>query len=257
MAVDSKTTFRDSANRSSNQSGAADGQARQRHRLFTSAKGKARSHLTPENPHQRTDRSNRTSIFSFFSSFSEVGINSLIATLFGLMHWAYLSTLFENDRHFSHLSTLEREMAFRTEMGLYYSYFKSIIEAPSFFSGLHLIMHDNITEYPSMINTLQRFNLYPEVLLASCFRIYTKTMEFAGIETKICWTINRGNDLSSVESCEGLGDPACFYVTLIFILNGFMMSLFYVYGTYLSASQLGGFVTVISFFYNHGEVDSP
>uniref|UniRef100_A0A8C9N393 Dpy-19 like C-mannosyltransferase 1 n=1 Tax=Serinus canaria TaxID=9135 RepID=A0A8C9N393_SERCA len=169
------------------------------------------------------------------------------------LHWCHITTLFENDRHFSHLSTLEREMAFRTEMGLYYSYFKTIIEAPSFWSGVCAIMNDKLTEYPLVINTLQRFNLYPEVVLASWYRTYTTVMDFLGVPTKTCWTVNRGKGLSPVESCEGLGDPASFYVAVIFLLNGFMMSLFFIYGTYLSGSRLGGLVTVLCFFFNHGE----
>ncbi|NWT50909.1 D19L1 mannosyltransferase, partial [Erythrocercus mccallii] len=175
------------------------------------------------------------------------------AVFAGVLHWCHITTLFENDRHFSHLSTLEREMAFRTEMGLYYSYFKIIIEAPSFWSGVCTIMNDKLTEYPLVINTLQRFNLYPEVVLASWYRIYTTIMDFLGVPTKTCWTVNRGKGLSAVESCEGLGDPASFYVAVIFLLNGFMMSLFFIYGTYLSGSRLGGLVTVLCFFFNHGE----
>ncbi|XP_063778604.1 protein C-mannosyl-transferase DPY19L1 isoform X2 [Pseudophryne corroboree] len=248
MAVEGKSRLKDPLNKYKEPSRATEGSLRHRQR------GKNRAtHTSTDTPHTR----NRWASGRFFSYLSpaniKIGVTLLIAAIVGILHWSYISTLFENDRHFSHLSTLEREMAFRTEMGLYYSYFKSIIEAPSYFSGLHLIMNDNVTEYPSVINTLKRFNLYPEVILASWFRIFTSTMKFVGIDTKICWTVNRGNDLSPVESCEGLGDPAYFYVTMIFILNGIMMSLFYIYGLYLSGSRLGGLVTVICFFYNHGE----
>lgn len=47
--------------------------------------------------------------------------------------------------------------------GLYFSYYKTMTESPTFLAGLHKVMNDNITEYPLTINTLKRFNLYPEV----------------------------------------------------------------------------------------------
>ncbi|CAJ1062903.1 dpy-19-like 1%2C like isoform X4 [Xyrichtys novacula] len=182
-----------------------------------------------------------------------LGFTLVLAGLAGYFHWQHLSQLFENDRHFSHLSNLEKEMAFRTEMGLYYSYYKIIIEAPSFLDGLHMIMNDRLTEYPLVINTLKRFNLYPEVVLASWYRMYTGVMGHFGVPTKMCWSINRGEGLTPVDSCEGMGDPAYFYVTCVFLLNGVMMSLFFIYGAYLSGSVIGGIVTSTCFFFNHGE----
>ncbi|XP_072454960.1 protein C-mannosyl-transferase DPY19L1-like [Notamacropus eugenii] len=180
-------------------------------------------------------------------------VTLVIGAFVGVLHWVHLTTLFENDRHFSHLSTLEREMTFRTEMGLYYSYFKAMIEAPSFLIGLWMTMNDRLTEFPHVINAVKRFHLYPEVIIAFCYRLYTGTMDLVGFQTKVCWNVSRGQGLNPVESCEGLGDPACFYITVIFVLNGLMMTLFFIYGTYLSRSQVGGLITVLCYFFNHGE----
>ncbi len=51
--------------------------------------------------------------------------------------------------------------------GLYYSYYKTMIGADTVADGLHRIMADNVTEFGQTINTLKRFNLYPEVRSAS------------------------------------------------------------------------------------------
>ncbi|KAM5303804.1 putative C-mannosyltransferase DPY19L2 [Glossophaga mutica] len=184
-----------------------------------------------------------------FSFRTTVGVAAFI----GVLHWIHLVTLFENDRHFSHLSSLEREMTFRTEMGLYYSYFKTIIEAPSFLEGLWMIMNDRLTEYPLVINTVKRFHLYPEVILAFLYRTLVGIMNLFGLEAKTCWNVTRVEPLNEVQSCEGMGDPACFYVGTIFILNGMMMALFFIYGAYLSGTHLGGLITVLCCFFNHGE----
>lgn len=177
----------------------------------------------------------------------------IIASVSGILHRNHVSKMFENDKHFSHLSTLERELSFRTEMGLYYSYFKTMVESPTLQDGVTNIMNDNVTEYPLVINTLKRFNLYPEMILAIGYRSYESINAFFQRETKQCWRVNRGEGLSPVESCEGLGEPAYFYVESVFALHGLMMFIFLLFGVYLSNSIFGGILAVASFFCNHGE----
>ncbi|ELW70437.1 Protein dpy-19 like protein 2 [Tupaia chinensis] len=187
--------------------------------------------------------------------------------------------------------------------GLYYSYFKTIIEAPSFLEGLWMIMNDRLTEYPLVINTVKRFHLYPEVVIACWYRVFMGMMNVLGVEAKTCWNVTRIEPLSQTHgawhlwdgepsrapqcpgasrrsgtvpvrsgkagapqapaldrrgrltalSPQGPGEPACFYVGVIFILNGLMMGLFFMYGAYLSGTQLGGLITVLCYFFNHGE----
>ncbi|XP_033639187.1 probable C-mannosyltransferase DPY19L1 [Asterias rubens] len=176
-----------------------------------------------------------------------------LASLCGILHSMHISSMFENDRFFSHLSDLEREMTFRTEMGLYYSYYKSMVNAPSFLSGLQDIMNDNLTEYPNTINVLKRFNLYPEAALAGGFRLFDSITQKFGLVTKQCYRVTRGRGLSAVQNCEGMGDLAVFYTNVIFAENGLLMSILFLFATYLSGSLWGGVITVAAFFYNHGE----
>lgn len=177
----------------------------------------------------------------------------IIAVSFGIFQSYHVSRMFENERFFSHLSALERELSFRTEMGLYYSYYKTIVEAPTFLDGVYSVMNCNVTEYPDTINTLKRFNLYPEVVLGFAFRMYDWLTASFNIHTKTCYTVNRGYNQPPVQSCEGIGELSFFYVYAIFYLSGLMISMFFLLCFYLSGSILGGLIGTLSYLYNHGE----
>eukprot|EP00731_Ephydatia_muelleri_P009023 Em0004g1361a len=101
--------------------------------------------------------------------------------------------------------------------GFYYSYYKTVVTAPSFRLGLQKLVSDNVTEFPSTINTLQRFNLYPEVFLGFLYRTFTIVFGPLSVE---CFTVSRGLGQPSVRTCTGPGEPIYFYVLSVFALNG-------------------------------------
>ena len=51
--------------------------------------------------------------------------------------------------------------------------------------------------------------------------------------SKICWTVNRGGDLPPVQSCEGLGDPAYFYLSGVWTFAGLTAFFLFIISTYL------------------------
>nr|XP_012139745.1 PREDICTED: probable C-mannosyltransferase DPY19L1 isoform X2 [Megachile rotundata] len=156
----------------------------------------------------------------------ELAVN-LIGVAIGLFHRWHVSTLFENDRHFSHLSEIEREMSFRTEMGMYYYYYKTIAESETFMDGLRKISHDNISEYGNVIDATKKYSLMPEV--------------------------ERGEGLPPVTSCEGLGVPIYFYLEVVWYSSMFTVVALFCYAMYLGNSIRSGIVATLFFFYNHNE----
>ena len=72
-----------------------------------------------------------------------------------------------------------------------------------------------------------------QVALGAAFRIYQKVAEMMEWKTKTCYNIDRGEGLSMVESCEGLGDPAFFYLEGVWMSAGATTFLLFLLGTQL------------------------
>ncbi|PAV87391.1 hypothetical protein WR25_07084 isoform C [Diploscapter pachys] len=119
--------------------------------------------------------------------------------------------------------------------------------------GLYDITHDDVTEYGHTINTLKRFNLYPEVIFAFFYRIFKGITDAVNINTQTCWKINRGSNLPPIESCEGIGNPHYFYVDNVFASAGTVAGSIFVMGVLMSDSIFGGFLALAAFAFNHGE----
>lgn len=93
----------------------------------------------------------------------------LCASAFGWMN----NALHENRLWFSNIEQVEREISFRTESGLYYSYYKQLVEGDAklpISDALRSLANDTKTESPAGINVIERFNIFQEIFLAITYR---------------------------------------------------------------------------------------
>jgi len=61
--------------------------------------------------------------------------------------------------------------------------------APSTINGISQIVFDNITEFPTTINVLKRFNLYPELVIGITYRMFDSFTKASKIKTMTCWKV--------------------------------------------------------------------
>jgi hypothetical protein len=104
-----------------------------------------------------------------------------------------------------------------------------MLEGNNALDGMKNLYANNITEYPNTINVLKRFNVYPELLLG----LFYRTADSMQWLSKTCWATNRGEGRTPVQSCEGLGDPAYFYLGGVWIFAGLTTSFIFILATYL------------------------
>lgn len=129
---------------------------------------------------------------------------------------------------FSGITEVEREISFRTENGLYYSYYKQLVHAPSFIQGLSELMNDKQTEHPSSINVLSRMNIYQEVFLAFIYRF-----------------------------CPFIANtfpPIFFYTYFIFLLTFILITSLFLLSWSISGSWLSGLLAYILYIYHWNDI---
>eukprot|EP00096_Caligus_rogercresseyi_P002039 TRINITY_DN1371_c0_g1_i1.p1 TRINITY_DN1371_c0_g1~~TRINITY_DN1371_c0_g1_i1.p1 ORF type:complete len:275 (-),score=23.55 TRINITY_DN1371_c0_g1_i1:164-988(-) len=126
----------------------------------------------------------------------------------------YLELVHENQTWFSNVSQLLREISFRTEQGLYYSYFKEFVASSTIEEAWKKLRYDNVTENTKTINIFHRFNIYQEVFLGIIYNIHDFGLE-----------------------------PIFFYVKSVFALQGILMMAFYLIAWRLSGTWVAGILT--------------
>lgn len=135
---------------------------------------------------ERGDPVSRVSLI--FSRFFGLSIFVVVCLTFGY----YMYILHETRLWFSNIRQVEKEISFRTETGLYYSYFKQVLQEPNLGSALKNLLSDKLTEAPNEINLLQRLNIYQEVFIALLFKLisYITVIEPILFYTYFCFFLS-------------------------------------------------------------------
>uniref|UniRef100_A0A8C0QSK1 Dpy-19 like C-mannosyltransferase 3 n=1 Tax=Chelonoidis abingdonii TaxID=106734 RepID=A0A8C0QSK1_CHEAB len=154
-------------------------------------------------------------------------VGGTVAISLGLLTSVYVATLHENDLWFSNIKEVEREISFRTECGLYYSYYKEMLQAASIQQGLHGLIYDNKTESLRTINILERMNVYQEVFLSILYRILP---------------------------IQKYLEPVYFYIYTLFGLQALYVIALYVTSWLLSGTWLSGLLA--AFWYITNRIDT-
>ncbi|XP_056381626.1 probable C-mannosyltransferase DPY19L3 isoform X2 [Hyla sarda] len=191
---------------------------RQRKRINASEQTSNSSHIN------KTSKPNVKGIYgpSAWSILCYI-VGASLALGLGLVTSYYVATLHENDLWFSSIKEVEREISFRTECGLYYSYYKQMLHAPSITQGITDLIYDNKTESMRTINILERMNVYQEVLLAVIYR-----------------ALNLWSYL----------EPVYFYIYTLFGLQTVYVAALYINSWLLSGTWLSGILAALWYIVN-------
>ncbi|XP_072452264.1 protein C-mannosyl-transferase DPY19L3 isoform X3 [Chiloscyllium punctatum] len=182
--------------------------------------------------HAATHENNNTSswelaatrIWSFLRTIEIIPLLGLsVGVILGCFHSWYVQSLHENFLWFSNIQVVEQEISFRTECGLYYSYYKQMLQAPTITQGLKELLYDNKTESRRTINLLKRMNIYQEVVLSILYKMLF---------------------------IERYLEPVYFYLYTVFGLQAVYVTSMYITSWLLSGTWMSGALAAIWYILN-------
>ncbi|XP_061401856.1 C-mannosyltransferase dpy-19 homolog [Musca vetustissima] len=174
---------------------------------------------------------------------------SLIGTGFFFLYVHHVRNIFENRTNMAHLTQLERESLFRREDALYHSFYKTLTEAPDFWSGCWELMNVTSIEYPNSINVLSRFHVLPEITIGFLYHLLRSHSRLGILSLLSCW---RSDDIRlTLEHGRCEGQALQFYFECVWLLGGLTVLIIYMYGLLLSRNLFGGIYAVVSYIMFH------
>nr|XP_006003507.1 PREDICTED: probable C-mannosyltransferase DPY19L4 isoform X2 [Latimeria chalumnae] len=145
------------------------------------------------------------------------------AVISGMTYAVYLSTYHERRFWFSSRQDFEREITFQADSGIYYSYYKQMLKAPTLQRGLLELAFDNKTVSLKTINTIQQMTLYPELITSFLYQL-----------------------TGSPEVIE----PIYFYIGLVFGLQAVYVTALFVSSWIMSGTWVAGMLAVVWYIIN-------
>ena len=114
---------------------------------------------------------------TFHSSVPFLIIVAVLAVSAGVGTYKMISRLHDLDTNFNSISTLDRQLTLYSEQAFYTSFYWDIATSNASISeGITNLLYDSRSEYPGVINAIERFNVYPEVVAALIYRTFKSVM---------------------------------------------------------------------------------
>jgi len=106
--------------------------------------------------------------------------------------------------------------------------------------AIEQLKNDNLTEFGSdEINSLQKFHLAPELIIAALYKCFILVTEALNIPTVSCYHFDNSF------ACEGLGEPIFFYLSVVWSFSALAIISLYMHSMLLHNNGFAGFAAVI------------